>query len=78
MVCAARLRERLATHVAELQATTGKTPCLTVVIVGEDPASQVYVRMKGEQTQAIGMESRNAAPSDTMNGRDEPLPWSTN
>ena len=62
---AARLRERLATHVAELQAATSKTPCLTVVIVGEDPASQVYVRMKGEQTQAIGMESRTIRLPDT-------------
>ena len=62
---AARLRERLAEHVASLRATTGKTPCLTVVIVGEDPASQVYVRMKGEQTQAIGMESRTIRLPDT-------------
>ena len=62
---AARLRERLAEHVANLRATTGKTPCLTVVIVGEDPASQVYVRMKGEQTQAIGMESRTIRLPDT-------------
>ncbi len=62
---AARLRERLAEHVASLRATTGKTPGLTVVIVGEDPASQVYVRMKGEQTQAIGMESRTIRLPDT-------------
>jgi len=62
---AARLRERLAEHVAKLRAQTGKTPCLTVVIVGEDPASQVYVRMKGEQTQAIGMESRTIRLPDT-------------
>jgi len=55
---AARLRERLAGYVGDLRGKAGKTPCLTVVIVGEDPASQVYVRMKGEQTQAIGMESR--------------------
>jgi methylenetetrahydrofolate dehydrogenase (NADP+)/methenyltetrahydrofolate cyclohydrolase len=62
---AARLRERLAAHVTELRASTGKTPCLVVVIVGEDPASTVYVRMKGEQTQAIGMESRTLRLPDT-------------
>ncbi len=43
----------------------GKTPCLVVVIVGEDPASQVYVRSKGEQTQAVGMESRTIRLPDT-------------
>ncbi|HWU50731.1 MAG TPA: bifunctional methylenetetrahydrofolate dehydrogenase/methenyltetrahydrofolate cyclohydrolase FolD [Asticcacaulis sp.] len=55
---AAQLRERLKSHVADLKAAHGLTPCLVVVIVGEDPASQVYVRSKGEQTLAIGMESR--------------------
>ncbi|MGN6424639.1 MAG: bifunctional 5,10-methylenetetrahydrofolate dehydrogenase/5,10-methenyltetrahydrofolate cyclohydrolase [Asticcacaulis sp.] len=55
---AAQLRERLKRHVADLKAAHGLTPCLVVVIVGEDPASQVYVRSKGEQTLAIGMESR--------------------
>ncbi len=62
---AARLRERLAGYVTELKAQTGKAPGLTVVIVGEDPASQVYVRMKGEQTQAIGMESKTIRLPDT-------------
>lgn len=62
---AARLRERLAGYVTDLRETTGKIPCLTVVIVGEDPASQVYVRMKGEQTLAIGMESRTIRLPDT-------------
>ena len=69
---AARLRERLAIHVSELRETTGKTPGLTVVIVGEDPASQVYVRMKGEQTQAIGMQSSTIRLPDTT-GEDELL-----
>ena len=62
---AAALRERLAGHVAALKAAHGKTPCLVVVIVGEDPASQVYVRSKGEQTQAVGMESRTIRLPDT-------------
>ena len=69
---AARLRERLAGYVGALREATGKTPGLTVVIVGEDPASQVYVRMKGEQTQAIGMESRTIRLPDTT-GEDELL-----
>ncbi|MGN6209065.1 bifunctional 5,10-methylenetetrahydrofolate dehydrogenase/5,10-methenyltetrahydrofolate cyclohydrolase [Asticcacaulis sp.] len=59
------LRDRLAAHVANLKAAHGLTPCLTVVIVGEDPASQVYVKSKGEMTQAIGMESRTIRLPDT-------------
>lgn len=62
---AAALRQRLAGHVATLSAASGKTPCLVVVIVGDDPASQVYVKSKGEQTQAIGMESRTIRLPDT-------------
>jgi len=54
---AAGLRERIATEVAALKASHGVTPGLAVVLVGEDPASQVYVRSKGEQTQAAGMHS---------------------
>ncbi len=54
---AASLRERIATEVAALKASHGVTPGLAVVLVGEDPASQVYVRSKGEQTQAAGMYS---------------------
>ncbi|ESQ92144.1 hypothetical protein ABAC460_04455 [Asticcacaulis sp. AC460] len=59
------LRDRLAEHVSSLQEVSGKTPCLVVVIVGEDPASQIYVKNKGEQTQAIGMESRTLRLPDT-------------
>ena len=62
---AAALRERLKSHVADLKAAHGLTPCLVVVIVGEDPASQVYVKSKGEQTLAIGMESRTIRLPDT-------------
>jgi methylenetetrahydrofolate dehydrogenase (NADP+)/methenyltetrahydrofolate cyclohydrolase len=59
------LRDRLAVHVANLKAAHGLTPCLVVVIVGDDPASQVYVKSKGEMTQAIGMESRTIRLPDT-------------
>ncbi len=54
---AADLRERVAAEVAALKASHGLTPGLAVVLVGEDPASQVYVRNKGEQTTAAGMHS---------------------
>ena len=54
---AAALRARVGAHVAELDARHGVTPGLAVVLVGEDPASQVYVRNKGRQTQEAGMRS---------------------
>ena len=54
---AAGLRARVATEVAKLGADHGIKPCLTVILVGEDPASQVYVRNKGTQTEEAGMES---------------------
>ncbi|MBX3480812.1 MAG: bifunctional methylenetetrahydrofolate dehydrogenase/methenyltetrahydrofolate cyclohydrolase FolD [Caulobacter sp.] len=54
---AARLRETVAVEVATLKAEHGLTPGLAVVLVGDDPASQVYVRNKGEQTAAAGMYS---------------------
>jgi methylenetetrahydrofolate dehydrogenase (NADP+) / methenyltetrahydrofolate cyclohydrolase len=54
---AARLRERVAEQVAALQAGHGVVPGLAVVLVGEDPASQVYVRNKGKATVAAGMRS---------------------
>jgi methylenetetrahydrofolate dehydrogenase (NADP+)/methenyltetrahydrofolate cyclohydrolase len=53
---AAKVREDVAAQVAALKAK-GLTPGLAVVLVGEDPASQVYVRNKGEQTLAAGMHS---------------------
>ena len=54
---AARLRARIAQAVAELKAQQGLTPGLAVVLVGGDPASQVYVRNKNRQTEAAGMAS---------------------
>ena len=44
-------------HVAKLKEEHGITPGLAVVLVGEDPASQVYVRSKGKQTVEVGMNS---------------------
>ncbi|MDJ0637553.1 MAG: bifunctional methylenetetrahydrofolate dehydrogenase/methenyltetrahydrofolate cyclohydrolase FolD [Paracoccaceae bacterium] len=53
----ASVRDKVATHVARLKDEHGLTPGLAVVLVGEDPASQVYVRNKGKQTIAVGMHS---------------------
>ena len=54
---AERLRERVAGAVGAFVEKAGRKPGLAVVLVGEDPASQVYVRSKGKATLAAGMES---------------------
>ncbi|MFT6915261.1 MAG: methylenetetrahydrofolate dehydrogenase (NADP+)/methenyltetrahydrofolate cyclohydrolase [Motiliproteus sp.] len=54
---AARLRERVAEQVSHLKQTQGITPGLAVIVVGEDPASQMYVRSKGKKTVEVGMHS---------------------
>jgi len=54
---AAKVRAKVASGVAELKAGHGVTPGLAVVLVGDDPASQVYVRSKGKQTVEAGMAS---------------------
>jgi methylenetetrahydrofolate dehydrogenase (NADP+)/methenyltetrahydrofolate cyclohydrolase len=54
---AADVRATVALQVAALKASDNPTPGLAVVLVGEDPASQIYVRNKGKQTVAAGMQS---------------------
>jgi len=54
---AAKVRAQVADHVTRLKSEHGITPGLAVVLVGEDPASQVYVRSKGKQTVEVGMKS---------------------
>lgn len=54
---AANLRAKVATQVASLKEKHNLTPGLAVVLVGEDPASQVYVRNKHKQTEEAGMNS---------------------
>lgn len=54
---AATVREKVAGHVTRLKEEHDITPGLAVVLVGEDPASQVYVRSKGKQTVEVGMNS---------------------
>ncbi|MFA7262976.1 MAG: bifunctional methylenetetrahydrofolate dehydrogenase/methenyltetrahydrofolate cyclohydrolase FolD [Caulobacter sp.] len=60
-----RLREQVTIDVAALKAEHGITPGLAVVLVGEDPASEVYVRNKGVQSLAAGMHSEtHRLPAD--------------
>ena len=60
-----RLRQQVAAEVAALKADHGITPGLAVVLVGEDPASEVYVRNKGVQSLAAGMHSEtHKLPAD--------------
>lgn len=60
------MRARLKGEVAAFIAETGVTPGLTVVLVGEDPASAVYVRNKGRQTVEAGMASfEHRLPANT-------------
>ena len=54
---AATVRGKVGEHVSVLKDTHGITPGLAVVLVGEDPASQVYVRSKGKMTVEVGMNS---------------------
>ena len=64
-IIAAELRERVAGEVARVQRDHGLTPGLAVVLVGADPASEVYVRSKHKQTQAAGMASfEHRLPAD--------------
>src|SRR6201747_2039287 len=66
---ASELRARVATEVAQLRREHGITPGLGVVLVGSDPASQVYVRRKHKQTQEAGMASfEHVLPADVAQG----------
>lgn len=63
---AKNLRDELAVEVSKLKSSHSIQPKLTVILVGEDPASQVYVRNKVKQTQEIGMISDEIKlPADT-------------
>ena len=52
------IKDRITTEVAELRGRTGRVPGLAVVLVGENPASQVYVRNKQNSCKAAGMSGR--------------------
>ncbi len=63
---AAQVRAEVAAHVAALKEVHGLTPGLAVVLVGEDPASEVYVKNKGIQTREVGMASfEHKLPAET-------------
>ncbi len=55
---AGEIREQVAAEVEQFLAEGGPRPCLAAVLVGEDPASQVYVRNKGRACEAAGIEGR--------------------
>lgn len=62
---AAGLRARITERVPAFRQATGRAPGLAVVLVGEDPASAVYVRSKGKMTREAGMESfEHKLPAD--------------
>ncbi|RUS63151.1 bifunctional methylenetetrahydrofolate dehydrogenase/methenyltetrahydrofolate cyclohydrolase FolD [Pseudorhodobacter sp. E13] len=63
---AARVRGQVAGHVARLVEEHGIKPGLAVVLVGQDPASEVYVKSKGKMTVEVGMTSiEHKLPADT-------------
>ena len=63
---AADLRARIADGVTRFRAESGRVPGLAVILVGEDPASAVYVRNKARQTLEVGMASfEHKLPADT-------------
>jgi methylenetetrahydrofolate dehydrogenase (NADP+)/methenyltetrahydrofolate cyclohydrolase len=73
-IYAERLRAQVAEQVADLKSRHGLQPGLAVVLVGDDPASQIYVRSKGEQSLAAGMHSvTHRLPDDTTQAELERL-----
>ena len=63
---AKQTEQELAQRVSDLKARSGRTPILATILVGDDPASATYVKMKGNACERIGMESvRVSLPGDT-------------
>jgi len=60
---AASLEADLAQRVARIKDRIGRTPVLATLLVGDDPASATYVRMKGNACRRVGMDSRSLALS---------------
>lgn len=67
---AAEIREEVAAAITAFTSSGGPTPCLAAVLVGEDPASQVYVRNKQRACEKAGMESRMIRLPDNTNQAD--------
>ena len=71
---AARIRERIQLEVATLRSEHGIIPGLAAVLVGDDPASQVYVNMKHRDAESVAMYSRQVElPADTSQDELEAL-----
>jgi len=68
---AAAVRERVKVDVAAFREEFGRVPGLATVLVGEDPASEIYVRMKREQSEQVGMRSIHHEPDAAF--REEEL-----
>jgi methylenetetrahydrofolate dehydrogenase (NADP+)/methenyltetrahydrofolate cyclohydrolase len=67
---AGRILEETAERAADLTGRTGRAPCLATVLVGEDPASVTYVRMKRNRCRKAGIESRHVGlPAATTTGQ---------
>ncbi len=64
------VRERVAAAAADFEAGAGRAPGLATVLVGEDPASAVYVRSKGKATAEAGMQSLSHKLPDTTSEAD--------
>ncbi|TCN51626.1 methylenetetrahydrofolate dehydrogenase (NADP+)/methenyltetrahydrofolate cyclohydrolase [Rhodococcus sp. SMB37] len=63
---AAKLLEDIAHDIEQFTLTHGRRPCLATVLVGDDPSSHTYVRMKRNRCAEVGMESRYVElPTDT-------------
>ena len=56
---ATQIQDRLRERVSALKTRTGQTPILATILVGDDPASETYVRMKGNACRRVGMDSRS-------------------
>jgi methylenetetrahydrofolate dehydrogenase (NADP+)/methenyltetrahydrofolate cyclohydrolase len=63
---AAQVRERVASDVRELSAQLGRPPGLATVLVGEDPASAIYVRRKREACEEVGIRSVHHEPGGSI------------
>ena len=67
---ASQIKENIMTEVQLLKKQTGKTPGLAVVLVGDDPASAVYVRNKNKTCKNVGFQSfENILPADTSESK---------
>lgn len=62
---AAKLRERVAAEAAKLRSVHGVAPGLATVLIGNDPASEIYIRNKGKTAEALGFKSlHHSLPAD--------------